>query len=150
MARVTVEDCVLKVPNRFDLVMLAAQRSREIASGAELTVDRDRDKNPVVALREIAEETTDLGNLGESLIQSMQKHVEIDEPEEDAPEFDVPSIPGLEIGGSEAEDVVPDALAVENETAEEDPAAGPVQDGDGEATEDPDTDTAPGDDEGKA
>ena len=149
MARVTVEDCVLKVPNRFDLVMLAAQRSREIASGAQLTVDRDRDKNPVVALREIAEETTDLGNLGESLIQSMQKHVEIDEPEEDAPEFDVPSIPGLEIGGSEAEDVVPDALAVENEDAEEDPAAGPVQDGDGEATEDPDTDTAPGDDEGK-
>ncbi len=154
MARVTVEDCVLKVPNRFDLVMLAAQRSREIASGAQLTVDRDRDKNPVVALREIAEETTDLGNLGESLIQSMQKHVEIDEPEEDAPEFDVPSIPGGEMGGSEAEaaaeaeEVVPDALAVENEDAEEDPAAGPMQDG--EATEGPDTDTAPGDDEGKA
>ncbi len=154
MARVTVEDCVLKVPNRFDLVMLAAQRSREIASGAQLTVDRDRDKNPVVALREIAEETTDLGNLGESLIQSMQKHVEIDEPEEDAPEFDVPSIPGLEIGGSEAEQMVPDALAVENEDAvenkdaEENAATDPLQDG--EATEDPDTDTAPGDDEGKA
>ena len=148
MARVTVEDCVLKVPNRFDLVMLAAQRSREIASGAQLTVDRDRDKNPVVALREIAEETTDLGNLGESLIQSMQKHVEIDEPEEDAPEFDVPSIPGLEIGSSEAEEMVPDALAVENEDGEEEPEAGPSQEGD--VAEDPDMDAAPGDDEGKA
>ena len=147
MARVTVEDCVLKVPNRFDLVMLAAQRSREIASGAELTVDRDRDKNPVVALREIADETTDLGGLGESLIQSMQKHVEIDEPEEDAPEFDVPSIPGLEIGGAEAEEIVPDALAVENEGGEEEPAAEPLQE-DGE-TEVPDVDAAPGDDEGK-
>ena len=148
MARVTVEDCVLKVPNRFDLVMLAAQRSREIASGAQLTVDRDRDKNPVVALREIAEETTDLGGLGESLIQSMQKHVEIDEPEEDAPEFDVPSIPGLEIGASEAEEIVPDALAVESEDGEAVPEAEPLQEGD--ETQDPEVDAAPGDDEGKA
>ena len=149
MARVTVEDCVLKVPNRFDLVMLAAQRSREIASGAELTVDRDRDKNPGVALREIAEETTDLGGLGESLIQSMQKHVEIDEPEEDAPEFDVPSIPGLEIGASETEEgMVPDALAVETDNGEEGPEAGPSQEDD--VTVDPDADVAPGDDEGKA
>ena len=147
MARVTVEDCVLKVPNRFDLVMLAAQRSREIASGAQLTVDRDRDKNPVVALREIADETTDLGSLGESLIQSMQKHVEIDEPEEDAPEFDVPSIPGLEIGSSEAEEVVSDALAVESEDGEKEPTTDPLQEGD--ETEDPDVDVAPGDDEGK-
>ena len=148
MARVTVEDCVLKVPNRFDLVMLAAQRSREIASGAQLTVDRDRDKNPVVALREIAEETTDLGGLGESLIQSMQKHVEIDEPEEDAPEFDVPSIPGLEIGASEAEEIVPDALAVESEDGEAVSEAEPLQEGD--ETQDPEADAAPGDDEGKA
>ena len=148
MARVTVEDCVLKVPNRFDLVMLAAQRSREIASGAQLTVDRDRDKNPVVALREIAEETTDLGGLGESLIQSMQKHVEIDEPEEDAPEFDVPSIPGLEIGASEAEEIVPDALAVESEDGEAVSEAEPIQEGD--ETQDPEVDAAPGDDEGKA
>lgn len=147
MARVTVEDCVLKVPNRFDLVMLAAQRSREIASGAQLTVDRDRDKNPVVALREIAEETTDLGTLGESLIQSMQKHVEIDEPEEDAPEFDVPSIPGLEIGGSESEEIVPDALAVENEDGGEGAAAELLQEGD--ETEAPDVDAVPDDDEGK-
>ena len=154
MARVTVEDCVLKVPNRFDLVMLAAQRSREIASGAQLTVDRDRDKNPVVALREIAEETTDLGNLGESLIQSMQKHVEIDEPEEDAPEFDVPSIPGLEIGASEPEEMVADALAVETKEGEEEPAAELLQEGDEtEApdvdTEAPDVDAVPDDDEGK-
>ena len=84
MARVTVEDCIEKVSNRFDLVMLAAQRSRSLASGAELTVDRDNDKNPVVALREIAEETVDLKELENSLIKSLQKHVERDEQEEEA------------------------------------------------------------------
>lgn len=73
MARVTVEDCVDKVTNRFDLVLFAAQRAREISGGAELTVDRDRDKNPVVALREIAEETIKPKDLQESLIQSLQK-----------------------------------------------------------------------------
>ncbi|WP_417592390.1 DNA-directed RNA polymerase subunit omega [Parasphingorhabdus sp.] len=73
MARVTVEDCVDKVPNRFDLVLFAAQRAREISGGEELTVDRDRDKNPVVALREIAEETVKPKDLEESLIQSLQK-----------------------------------------------------------------------------
>jgi DNA-directed RNA polymerase subunit omega len=82
MARVTVEDCVVKVPNRFDLVLLAAQRAREVASGAPLTVERDDDKNPVIALREIAEETIALGHLRDSLVRGMQKHVEIDEPEE--------------------------------------------------------------------
>jgi DNA-directed RNA polymerase subunit omega len=82
MARVTVEDCVVKVPNRFDLVLLAAQRAREIASGAPLTVERDDDKNPVIALREIADETVALGHLRDSLVRGMQKHVEIDEPEE--------------------------------------------------------------------
>jgi DNA-directed RNA polymerase subunit omega len=102
MARVTVEDCVIKIPNRFDLVMLAAQRARDIASGVQLTVDRDNDKNPVVSLREIAEETISLENLAESLVQGMQKHVEVDEPEEDAPEFDVPTIPGVELGAFEA------------------------------------------------
>ena len=84
MARVTVEDCVLKVPNRFDLVMLAARRARDIHSGAPLAVDRDNDKNPVVALREIAEDEVDLPHLHNSLIQSLQKHVEVDEPEEDS------------------------------------------------------------------
>jgi DNA-directed RNA polymerase subunit omega len=82
MARVTVEDCVLKVPNRFDLVLVAAQRAREITAGAPLTLDRDDDKNPVVALREIADETVPIDRLQDQLIRGMQKHVEIDEPEE--------------------------------------------------------------------
>ena len=82
MARVTVEDCVLKVPNRFELVLLAAQRAREVTSGAPLTLDRDDDKNPVVALREIADETIQLAHLKDSLVRGMQKHVEMDEPEE--------------------------------------------------------------------
>jgi DNA-directed RNA polymerase subunit omega len=81
MARVTVEDCVLKVPNRFELVMKAAQRARDISSGAPLTVDRDNDKNPVVALREIAEEHVSPEDLNEDLIHSLQKYVEVDEPE---------------------------------------------------------------------
>lgn len=78
MARVTVEDCVDKVTNRFDLVLLAAQRAREISGGAELTIDRDRDKNPVVALREIADETVFPDELKESLIQALQK-VQVDD-----------------------------------------------------------------------
>jgi DNA-directed RNA polymerase subunit omega len=87
MARVTVEDCVVKVPNRFDLVLLAAQRAREITSGAPLSVDRDDDKNPVVALREIAESTIELDHLKDGLVRGMQKHIEMDEPEE-APELE--------------------------------------------------------------
>jgi len=83
MARVTVEDCVVKVPNRFELVLLAAQRARDMASGGQPTLDRDNDKNPVVALREIAAESIPLDNLQNALIKGMQKHVEIDEPEED-------------------------------------------------------------------
>jgi DNA-directed RNA polymerase subunit omega len=84
MARVTVEDCVDKVPNRFDLVMLAAHRAREIAAGGSITVDRDNDKNPVVALREIAEETQQADDLRERMIESNQTQIEVDEPEEDA------------------------------------------------------------------
>ena len=83
MARVTVEDCVDKVPNRFDLVMLSAHRAREISSGAAITVDRDNDKNPVVALREIAEETQSADELRERLIESNQTQIEVDEPEDD-------------------------------------------------------------------
>ena len=83
MARVTVEDCVDKVENRFELVLLAAHRARMISSGSPLTVDRDNDKNPVVALREIADETVSIDTLQNALIKGMQKHVEIDEPEED-------------------------------------------------------------------
>ena len=83
MARVTVEDCITQIPNRFDLVMTAAQRSRNITAGAPLTIDRDRDKNPVVALREIAETSVDIEGLQESLIKGLQKHVEVDLPEDD-------------------------------------------------------------------
>jgi len=83
MARVTVEDCVDKVPNRFELVMLAAHRAREISAGGAITVDRDNDKNPVVSLREIAEETQRADDLRERLIESNQTQIEVDEPEED-------------------------------------------------------------------
>ena len=81
MARVTVEDCIEKVDNRFELVLLAAHRARMISSGAPLTVDRDRDKNTVVSLREIAEETISPDDLKEDYIHSLQKHVDVDEPE---------------------------------------------------------------------
>ena len=84
MARVTVEDCVDKVPNRFELVMLAAHRAREISAGAPITVERDNDKNPVVALREIADETQSAEELRERMIESHQTQIEVDEPEEDA------------------------------------------------------------------
>ena len=83
MARVTVEDCVLKIPNRFELVMIAGQRARDISSGARLTIDRDNDKNPVVALREIADETVSLEHLRNALVTGLQKHVEVDEPEDE-------------------------------------------------------------------
>src|SRR6056297_2507859 len=84
MARVTTEDCVDKVPNRFELVMLAAHRSREVSAGGPITVDRDNDKNPVVALREIAEETQQADRLRERMIEANQTQIEVDEPEEDA------------------------------------------------------------------
>jgi DNA-directed RNA polymerase subunit omega len=93
MARVTVEDCIDKVENRFDLVLLASHRARMVSSGSQITVERDNDKNPVVALREIAETTVSPGDLKEDLIHSLQKYVEVDEPESD----DVPLIAG---GGS--------------------------------------------------
>jgi DNA-directed RNA polymerase subunit omega len=87
MARVTVEDCVLKVSNRFELVMLAAQRARNLGAGAPLTVDRDDDKNPVIALREIADGTIELSELENNLIRGLQKVIESEEPESD--ELDV-------------------------------------------------------------
>ncbi|PTW61317.1 DNA-directed RNA polymerase subunit omega [Breoghania corrubedonensis] len=89
MARVTVEDCIDKVDNRFDLVLLASHRARMIASGSPLTIDRDNDKNPVVALREIADQTVSPEDLKEDLIHSLQKYVEVDEPEPEA----VPMVP---------------------------------------------------------
>jgi len=83
MARVTVEDCIDKVENRFELVLLASHRARLISQGASITIDRDNDKNPVVALREIADEMLSPDDLKEDLIHSLQKHVEVDEPEPD-------------------------------------------------------------------
>lgn len=83
MARVTVEDCVEKVPNRFDLVLMAATRARQIAAGEAPTVDEDNDKNPVIALREVADETIPADDMREAVIRGMQRHVEVDEPEED-------------------------------------------------------------------
>ncbi len=83
MARVTVEDCVDKIPNRFELVLLSAQRARQVSGGAELTIDRDRDKNPVVALREIAEQRVDLDHLRYELIHGLRRHVEIEDQPDD-------------------------------------------------------------------
>ncbi len=83
MARVTVEDCIIKVPNRFDLVMLAAQRAREISAGSEPTLDRDRDKNPVLALREIAEDVVAIDELEETVVAGLQKYIESDDVSED-------------------------------------------------------------------
>lgn len=124
MARVTVEDCVVKIPNRFELVMLAGQRARDISAGGSLTVDRDNDKNPVVALREIADETISVDALGEELVQGLQKHIETDEPEEDLPEFDEPMLdPSKAAAGEEL--VAAGVLGVETApgSADAEPAA---------------------------
>jgi DNA-directed RNA polymerase subunit omega len=139
MARVTVEDCVLKIPNRFRLVMLAAQRARDVSAGSPLTVERDDDKNPVVALREIADETVDLDHLGASLVslvQGLQKHVEIDEPEEDQGEFDLAGL-ALDAGLAEADEegVAVDALAVDSPDQEPDQEEEVVEDEPSEAEE---------------
>ncbi len=97
MARVTVEDCIDKLPNRFELVLLSAHRARMISQGTPLTVERDNDKNPVVALREIADETIDREDLREDYVHSMQRHVEVDEPEDS----EVPLLAGGEIATAE-------------------------------------------------
>ena len=83
MARVTVEDCVDKIPNRYELLMVAAQRAKDISAGAPITVARDNDKNPVIALREIADETVSIEELQKSLVMGLQKYVEVEEPEEE-------------------------------------------------------------------
>ena len=110
MARVTVEDCIDKVDNRFELVLLASHRARMIAAGQPITVDRDKDKNPVVALREIADETVSPGDLTEDLIHSLQKHVEVDEPEPEP----VPMIAARDNLGSPDSDVVMDRMSEED------------------------------------
>jgi DNA-directed RNA polymerase subunit omega len=123
MARVTVEDCVVKVPNRFDLVMLAARRARDIHSGAPLSVDRDNDKNPVVALREIADDAIDLHHLNNALIQGLQKHVEVDEPEEEATFGAVEGdFAGIAEQAASAESREADAVETEGEEEIEDEA----------------------------
>ncbi|MDN2567143.1 DNA-directed RNA polymerase subunit omega [Aquibium sp. A9E412] len=117
MARVTVEDCIDKVENRFELVLLASHRARLISQGAPITVDRDNDKNPVVALREIADETLSPGDLKEDLIHSLQKHVEVDEPEADVPEAPPQAEPAAEQAAApEAEE---DVVAFDRMSEEE-------------------------------
>jgi DNA-directed RNA polymerase subunit omega len=109
MARVTVEDCIDKVDNRFELVLLAGHRARMISSGAPITVDRDNDKNPVVALREIADETISPEDLKEDLIHSLQKFTEVDEPEPET----VPMIASSVEGGTDDSDVMLDRMTEE-------------------------------------
>ncbi len=112
MARVTVEDCIDKVENRFDLVLLASHRARMVSAGQEITVDRDNDKNPVVALREIAEETVEANDLKEELIHSLQKYTEVDEPEAEA----VPATltaSGSIVADADDKEVVPDRMTEE-------------------------------------
>lgn len=150
MARVTVEDCIERIPNRFELVLLAAQRARDIAAGTPLTVDRDNDKDPVIALREIAEATVDPEQTSNSLIQSLQKHVEPDEPEED--EFDALAgqrqIP-VDVGESanEVEEVFADGLTVHGDSGDdEDDTATSTESMTTPEDDDPDNPPAYGDD----
>ena len=119
MARVTVEDCIDKVENRFELVLLAGHRARQISQGAPITVDRDNDKNPVVALREIADESLSPDDLKEDLIHSLQKHVEVDEPEAEA--VDLIDKPAAADAGTQAEEDEPVAF---DRMSEEDLLAG--------------------------
>ncbi|ADH88934.1 DNA-directed RNA polymerase, omega subunit [Ancylobacter novellus DSM 506] len=109
MARVTVEDCIDKVDNRFELVLLAGHRARTIASGSPITVDRDNDKNPVVALREIADETISPEDLREELIHSLQKFTEVDEPEPET----VPMIASSGSEGADDSDIMLDRMTEE-------------------------------------
>ena len=128
MARVTVEDCVTKIPNRFELVLVASQRAREIAGGASLTIDRDNDKNPVVALREIAGDTVSLDNLREEIVKGLQRVVPMEEPEEEIIElmdgeqgWVRPSVESLaEAGGGELGDNVVDMDMEAEDSDEED------------------------------
>lgn len=115
MARVTVEDCVLKVPNRFELVLVAAQRARDVTAGSKLTVERDNDKNPVVALREIADDTVPLDGLRNALVSGLQKHVEVDEPEEDDMESFMPDREMAFENIASEEEVLEDGLSVSEE-----------------------------------
>lgn len=114
MARVTVEDCIDKVENRFELVLLASHRARLISQGAPITIDRDNDKNPVVALREIADETLAPDDLKEDLIHSLQKHVEVDEPEADQPEQTAAQTPVAEAADEPEDNIAFDRMTEED------------------------------------
>ncbi|WP_028878690.1 DNA-directed RNA polymerase subunit omega [Terasakiella pusilla] len=118
MARVTVEDCIVKIPNRFELVMSAAQRTRDISAGAEITVDRDNDKNPVVALREIADETVSIDNLKESLIRGSQRMAPSRDDDDDAEGAEDAQTASAE----ESADALADALNVQDDSASLDAA----------------------------
>ncbi len=146
MARVTVEDCVTKIPNRFELVMVASQRARNISAGAALEVERDNDKNPVVALREIAEEHVDQKELEEALIKGLQKIVEIDEPEED--EVDLIAIQ-QELTAGEGETAT-DAAPKAEKLRDEDQAAAMDKAGDVTAKDEKPGDEKPGDGDNEA
>ncbi len=115
MARVTVEDCVTKVPNRFELVMIASQRARDVSAGSSITIERDNDKNPVVALREIADGTIGLAELKESLIKGLQRYVEMDEPGDD--EMDLLAIQQDHNGNGEPVMVIETASQLEGKLA---------------------------------
>tara|TARA_R110002012_G_scaffold69286_1_gene179373 strand:+ start:1084 stop:1479 length:396 start_codon:yes stop_codon:yes gene_type:complete len=121
MARVTVEDCILEIPNRFDLVMIAGQRARDISAGGQLTIDRDNDKNPVVSLREIADKTVDLGSLQEALVRGLQRVVEDDGPEED-------DMSALAADGGVAIEEAADALGMQIQSAKEEGAGAGFED----------------------
>ena len=142
MARVTVEDCIVKIPNRFRLVMLAAQRARDLSVGSPLTVERDNDKDPVVALREIAEGTVEVEDLEVGLIEGLQKHIDVDEPEEGGAELLAVEEELAATGGTDtmADNVSPEELATEEtvpetaaETSEETVEAAAVDGGTVEA-----------------
>jgi DNA-directed RNA polymerase subunit omega len=117
MARVTVEDCIDKVENRFELVLLASHRARLISQGASITIDRDNDKNPVVALREIADETLSPDDLKEDLIHSLQKHVEVDEPEPDPASMIAAG--GVTAADREEQDDLPETITFDQMSEEE-------------------------------
>lgn len=133
MARVTVEDCIVQVPNRFELVMLSAHRARALASGAELKLERDRDKNPVVALREIAEQKLDLSGLEESLVKGLQKRIEPDQPEEEVAELMAGEQQNWIGAGDDAEDeedMGDDEEVLDGEAAKEGLVQGSFEDAD--------------------
>lgn len=135
MARVTVEDCEDKVDNRFDLVLLAARRARQVSAGAPITVERDNDKNPVVALREIAEETILADDLKEAVLYGLQKHVEVDEPEED----DISLLLAEQKLSENNQDISADNLAKVAIEVKADAAKAELADEEGDAETDEDT-----------